>query len=652
MDSKLATGWRLARVAVLIAALGCLLHPACASAETTPVHIKEKLEVDAAGVVTVHMDVKMAAGPYTQMKVANPNLAALLRGRLGASSRTGWRSGTSRAPTTIGASTAHFQWAVRGAVRPTADGRWEVPLFGGDDADLVTTGPDGAVLGWLTETNFGLAIVTARVVPPAGSSDLRLAKGPARVTFRGPATDEDGPAAAPEFMLDVKPQVMSCLAKAIANPRFSDLWVARATVHNGGGRSVADYRVRFRIKDYADVWSEWKAAPRVAPGQDVVDAYFPLFDLPKLAALEGPQQADLEAEYEYTGADGRPVHRVETRRLKLLDRNQALAGGMPEDEIIGWHDRMNYMPYVLSAFVTHDDPVILQVAGWVSGRAGGGATAESDEEALKFMEALYDFMAVNHIAYQTPPVGASEGEMFQHVKYGRDVLRNKAGTCIDLAIFYASVCDAVGLEPEMVITQLPEGGHCFPVIRLPSGRLVPVETTTVGKADFKKSLETSSKVFAEVKAECPYWQVAVRDLQNRGCTSIDLPRLPATALKDWDIVNPPTAAAEDPTPAPARKPTAADLAGKWETVVVTNQGVQVHKVVRMTDKGDMSTLVEDVAAGVILEQEGLRYTCADGVISVFKGGRMIQQGAILWQGADQFVYISGQERLVYTRTGK
>lgn len=652
-----ATCAALVRAAVLTAALAVMVNPMRAAADTIPLRVKETLEVNGKGDLNVHMDVKMPAGQYTQIKSNNPNLAAYLRNTW--QQQPDWLEVRDfQGAYDDGASTIHFQWAARGAVRSIGDDRWEVPLFGGDDADLISTEGATAILSRVADTKSGQASVTTRVVVPAGSKDIHLAHGPARLTFQAPTAVENGDARTPEFTLDAKTQVMSCLAKAIANPRFSDLWVARATFNNTGGKTIADYRVRFRVKGYTENWSDWKASPKVAAGQTVVDAYFPLFDLTKLTQLEGPQQADLEVEYEYARGDGEKVHKTETHRLKLLDRNQALSGGLSEDEIISWHDRMNYMPYILSAFVTHDDPVIQQTAGWVSGRAGGAASAFSDDEAIKFMGALYNFMEVNKVAYQSPPFATSEGEFFQHVKYGRDVLKNKAGTCIDLAIFFASVSDAVGLEPLMVTTRLPEGGHCFPVIRLPvSGRLVAVETTMIGHGDFQAALKKGEETYGKVLSSCPYYQVNVRYLQDRGCSCIELPKLPGTALKDWDIVNPATVVKADPQPAPRPTPNTdtpdndehvdGKLAGQWEGDLNVN-GDNVHQIIRFTADGGMVTSMETDDGRTATMK--FRYTYANGTISLMKGDQVVERGKIVWQNANKFVYQTGQGRVVYTRT--
>ena len=141
----------------------------------------------------------------------------------------------------------------------------------------------------------------------------------------------------------------------------------------------------------------------------------------------------------------------------------------------------------MASFVTHSDPVIAQVAGWVSGQAGGPAQALKDEDAVAYMKALYNFMVANKIAYQTSPGGRADGQLEQHVKYGRDVLKNRAGTCIDLSIFYASACDAVGLQPLVFV--IP--GHAFPAVILPSGKIMIVESTVVDK---NVSFEDATKI--------------------------------------------------------------------------------------------------------------------------------------------------------------
>jgi hypothetical protein len=179
----------------------------------------------------------------------------------------------------------------------------------------------------------------------------------------------------------------------------------------------------------------------------------------------------------------------------------------------------------------HEDPVIQQVAGWVSARAGGRASSDNDDSARAFMKALYEFMAANQIAYQTPPSGTFNEQFGQHVKFGRDVLRNRAGTCIDLAILYGSVCEAVGLRP--VLTLIP--GHCFPAVYLPSGSILAVETTAVGKRSFEDACKIGGEEFVKARRELPAYFVDIEELHNQGVYGLELTSVSSSALADWGI---------------------------------------------------------------------------------------------------------------------
>ena len=128
------------------------------------------------------------------------------------------------------------------------------------------------------------------------------------------------------------------------------------------------------------------------------------------------------------------------------------------------------------------------------------------------------------------------------MKFGRDVLRNRAGTCVNLAIFYASVCEAVGLEP--VLFWIP--GHCFPAVRLPqSGELVGVEPTLVGSSRLQDGLGNlvSSHPFAaligtyEINQALagPHCVVDITARRQAGVHSLQLEALPADVLSRWEI---------------------------------------------------------------------------------------------------------------------
>ena len=66
----------------------------------------------------------------------------------------------------------------------------------------------------------------------------------------------------------------------------------------------------------------------------------------------------------------------------------------------------------------------------------------------------------------------------QDIKYPRDVLRAKSGTCIDLAILYATLAESVGMHAYLMLVP----GHCFSVVNV-SGQMIAVENTGLGGGD-------------------------------------------------------------------------------------------------------------------------------------------------------------------------
>jgi hypothetical protein len=253
------------------------------------------------------------------------------------------------------------------------------------------------------------------------------------------------------------------------------------------------------------------------------------------------------------------------------------------------------------------------------------------------MQALYEFMAVN-LTYQTPPGTLKEGTIRQHVKYGREVLRNRAGTCIDLAIFYGSVCEAVGLKTVLFV--IP--GHCFPAVKLPGGGLVAVEATAITGHDFRVAIAAGLKNLKAVQSgETPSWRAEIEKLHNKGVQTLDLPALPPSALNDWGIRRARTRESGAPkaTLPPAAPPSAAALAGRhvWVTEGWKN-GKKVFRVVRFNEDGTQDGCITKDLKAFRLEPAG-RWTLEGTVLSTSRtGGTTDEKGAVVWVNENVFDY--------------
>src|SRR5579884_128262 len=512
-----------------LVALAVTAASAHASGVPDPVmKLKEKVDISSVGDGQFTVDVKLPTRFYTALKIATPNTALLLR-KMGLGGQSYLQVEGVHGDWDDGSNTVSIHWRTRGLAHVGSDGLWQTEL--GSGFEMIVARDNFAVFNGAMSTKIGLATAVIEVSLPRGSSELQLLRSPERFAWHlpKPATSA-GSRPGLDVQFEARPQVMTCLAKLYSNATFNKLWVGRSVVRNTGTQTLRDFRIRFHVADYSTGWGPWQSCEYVVPGETVVNAYFPIFDLNKVAQLNGTSPATLEMEYEYRQADGRTIHSSDARTIQLLGHNEVLYSNIPTDEAVTWQDRFNLGPVILAAFVTYNDPIIQEVAGTVSRQVHGVAASAHDKDAIRFLQGLYEFMAYNRIAYQTPPDNVIEGQICQHVKYGRDVLRNRAGTCIDLAILYGSACEAVGLHPVLVL--IP--GHCFPAVRLPeSHKLIGVETTMVGRYSF---VDATKKGLQEIKAAEQDKRFLVSDvvkLQGQGVHGLELPPLSSTALKDW-----------------------------------------------------------------------------------------------------------------------
>ena len=428
------------------------------------------------------MTITLPTNLYTSLKTKSPNVAIILR-KLGAG--RGWAilenvDGNFNDMQNC----VDIHYLQRGFARIKHGKTWSIPFALGSGLDLVDLHGTTAIYQETGSSQIGLSTAIIRVECPEGSVNLKSNAEAKAFTYDFAPTVSPNGSVDATFAVEHKDAVMSCLAKCYSNERFANLWAARSRFDNSGSAVLSDYRVRFRIEGFS-AWSEWHQTSKVYPGQTVVDPYYPVFDLDKLNVLTGPRPVMLETEYEYHRPNGEKVTESDSRKLEILGCNQTIFSGLASSEIMNFSDRLEYIAPVLASFTTPSDPVIQELAGRISGRAGGVGAAFTNAEAAKFLCSLYDWMVDNGIAYQSPPTYVNGSQFGQHIKYGRDVLRNHAGTCIDLAILWASTCEAVGLHTVLIV--IP--GHCFPAVYLPEGQLVAIESTGIGKCDFNKAVE-------------------------------------------------------------------------------------------------------------------------------------------------------------------
>jgi len=549
--------------------------------EVPRIRFKQVCQLKPNGDVVLTNELTFSVQMYTNLKKQITNTAVLLR-QLGMTGQAAELK-DAKAHYDDARHTVRVTGRVLGGLKNRGK-EWLAEIAQPEQHELVDTDPDAITLLAVNQLDNGtLVIGSTRLEFPRGTEKIRFEPRRGGVLFEmPPPPSQAGGNVDVDMDIRVRRELMTCLYKVYGNPRFSQLWVAKAVFRNNGTARLRDFRVRFRIADYSS-WSPWKRARLVYPTQTVVEPFHPIVSH-AVRKLKSATPATLEVAWSYRTPDGQLVEESESRRLSILGLNEVVYSNLPGEEATSWFEIFNMTPLVCSTFVSHTDPIIQRYAGMAARLAGGAGASISNQNAMRFMRAVYDLMCYHQIKYQSPPWMWRRG-FRQHVKFGRDVLRNRAGTCIDLAILYASTCQAGGLEPILVV--IP--GHCFPVIKLPKGGIQAVEATCASgtndgrRIPFDHAAREGMKELAAAIKKGLIYMVDIQKVRAMGVPTPELPDLPPRTLDDWGIKAPagitPTSGTGQPPRGGEGKSTGgmkevADPNGRFTLSVPTNWQVQ------------------------------------------------------------------------------
>jgi Sel1 repeat len=532
-------------------------------------------------------------------------------------------------------------------VRNRGNGRWE---WLAEDQEFVqaATNDDGeTVLTFVyksapsDEVKFeGNAVYTL----PAGATDVAFDKGKNLVTYSLAHQDAGGKGRL-DFRFDARDQIMSCLYKVYGlETDFPAQWVAKARVKNTGTGVITNLRLRYRVGGYSE-WSMWQKFPEVLPGQTVVGVYKPVLEK-NIAELTSTTPANVLVEWRYTDSDGKVQEDSDGERISILGRHEYVFSNYTREESMGnWYDASSNSA-MIAAWVTRDDPVVKQFAAMANKAAGGKGAPYSDEAAYAVLKACYELWQDNDFTYQGPvglsdPTLSFDNTIVQNMKFPRDVIRDKSGTCIELAALYCSMAHSVGLKPYIVL--IP--GHAFALIRLPSGNLLPVETTGVGggkthgSTPFDGVVQSAGETYKKAAAEGRVLEIDIEDCWTRGVSSPELAALPADILQRWNIVvvarrpSPrpapgPVNPNPGPTPQPQPQPQSSPV-GSWKGTA-TNQYPQLtypmHVQMAMGQGGQFTANWYGEATMTDMYGRQVVYKITEVFVGSIQGDRLVMQG--------------------------
>ena len=473
------------------------------------------------GVSDVNISLKTQLNYYTALKQLGGNFNLLAR-QIGMDDRNWTNLNDLSGKFIDNNNEVKMTFQTPGAARNVKGNQWVVRMFSDKGCQLVSAAGSHVTLMSAESTDIGLGTMVIDIELPAGATNANYNSQKSEITYEFTPQVTDGTKPELQFDVDHKTTLMSSIAKNYSNPTFNYLWAARATAVNTGDQVLSNYRVRFRVAEMGS-WGSWQRVAKLYPGQTVVDPFFPIFDLEKMMALNGSRPAVIEVEYEYLQADGTKVEESDSFPVQILSRNEVIFSSLKPEQITGFVDQFDYAPALFTSMTTPADPVVQQLAGRVNGMAAESygqsiAASSSDDECVAFMGALHYFLQMNHVAYQSPPGMLTQGNQGQHIKYTRDVLRNRAGTCVDLAVTWASVCEAVGLEPAIIL--IP--GHAFPAVKLPESQQWLAIESTMLNATFKDAVTKGNEELAEA-LKGQHYLVDITEVRKLGVLGLDLP---------------------------------------------------------------------------------------------------------------------------------
>lgn len=273
----------------------------------------------------------------------------------------------------------------------------------------------------------------------------------------------------PDLVLDTKTELLGAAYKLYGDERIG-LWLSRVSIHNKGKGAMYNVTLKYHLTDYTTP-SE-KTFEIILPQQKIVDFYYPILNETVTRETSG-RTLPLEVQVTYRQQNGKVITKTLKKDIKILGRNYLTWTSMPETEILDWYDQFSNYP-LLGVFMTPNEDKTKTAAVTCT---GGLNTASEDEDRIRAWASIFYCLRNYGVRYIQEPTDNWTPHFNQYVQFPHESISRKAGTCLDLAILFASMAQAVGIDAG--VSLLP--GHAIPWIMLSNGDYVFVESTFVDR---------------------------------------------------------------------------------------------------------------------------------------------------------------------------
>lgn len=178
-------------------------------------------------------------------------------------------------------------------------------------------------------------------------------------------------------------------------------------------------------------------------------------------------QGEITIEPELRLADAKLIQATEryeeTVRIRISDQDGVLATDSFDIDIWPFDQWPGGLaPESIACFVTPNHPALgpitlrtSEILGqWTGNPALDGYQSGDPDRVRKMAGAAFLAIKEQGIVYSEPPSSFGFG---QRIRFAGDVLQQHVGTCIDLAVLYASCLETLGLNPFLILIE----GHAF-----------------------------------------------------------------------------------------------------------------------------------------------------------------------------------------------
>ena len=160
-------------------------------------------------------------------------------------------------------------------------------------------------------------------------------------------------------------------------------------------------------------------------------------------------------------------------RVTVFAGDEQVASSTQPIEVLAYNEwpGLRPLPTLLAAFCSPNHPGLAPVLHAISDRlsyaVGSGALdgyqSRDPSRAVAMLSAVHDVLVARDITYVSPP--PSFEERGQKVRTPEQVLGDRLGTCLDLALLQAALLEHIGLHPLVVLQR----GHAFAGVWLDDG---------------------------------------------------------------------------------------------------------------------------------------------------------------------------------------